>query len=90
MVWDVMRGVDLLVERPDVDKSKIILLGAVAAGGDPAAVTAALDSRIAAVVPFNFGEATPRDGGRNGRWPQGPPTLAGELGNPPGTCPAAS
>ncbi len=71
IVWDVMRGVDLLVERPDVDKSKIILLGAVAAGGDPAAVTAALDSRIAAVVPFNFGEATPRDGGRNGRWPQG-------------------
>ncbi len=43
-----------------------------AAGGDPAAVTAALDSRIAAVVPFNFGEATPRDGGRNGRWAAGP------------------
>ncbi|MGW8179155.1 MAG: alpha/beta hydrolase family protein, partial [bacterium] len=33
----------------------IILLGAVAGGGDPAAITAALDQRIAAAVPLNFG-----------------------------------
>jgi dienelactone hydrolase len=59
MVWDAMRAIDLLYERDDVDKKKIILLGAVAGGGDPAAVTAALDSRVAAVVPFNFGECTP-------------------------------
>jgi dienelactone hydrolase len=70
MVWDVMRGVDLLLDRPDIDKDKIVLLGAVAAGGDPAAVTAALDSRIAAAVPFNFGEATPRYAGDNARWPR--------------------
>ena len=70
MVWDTMRGVDLLLDRPDVDKKKIILLGAVAGGGDPAAVTAALDSRIAAVVPFNFGEATPRNGSEGGRSPR--------------------
>jgi cephalosporin-C deacetylase-like acetyl esterase len=63
MVWDIMRGVDLLLDRPDVNKDQILLLGAVAAGGDPAAVTAALDPRIAAVVPFNFGEATPRTNG---------------------------
>ncbi len=69
MVWDVMRGVDLLLERPDVNKDQIILLGAVAAGGDPAAVTAALDSRIGAVAPFNFGEATPRVGAARSRWP---------------------
>jgi hypothetical protein len=31
----------------------------VAGGGDPAAVTAALDRRVAAVIPFNFGEAGP-------------------------------
>ncbi|HUQ91922.1 MAG TPA: acetylxylan esterase [Bryobacteraceae bacterium] len=68
MVWDTMRGVDLLLERSDVDPSRIVLLGAVAGGGDPAAVTAALDPRIAAVAPFNFGEATPRTSGR-GRWP---------------------
>jgi cephalosporin-C deacetylase-like acetyl esterase len=59
MVWDVMRGVDLLVERKDINKDQIILLGSVAGGGDPAAVAAALDDRVAAVVPFNFGESTP-------------------------------
>lgn len=61
MVWDLMRGIDLLVERPYVDPNRIVMLGAVAGGGDPAAVAAALDSRIAAVVPFNFGEASPED-----------------------------
>ncbi len=59
MVWDLMRGIDLLVAREDIDDHRIILLGSVAGGGDPAAVTAALDSRVAAVVPFNFGESTP-------------------------------
>jgi cephalosporin-C deacetylase-like acetyl esterase len=58
-VWDTMRGIDLLCDRADVNKKEIILLGAVAGGGDPAAVTAALDSRVAAVAPFNFGEAMP-------------------------------
>jgi dienelactone hydrolase len=59
MVWDAMRGIDILLNQPNVDKNEIVLLGAVAGGGDPAAVTAALDSRVAAVVPFNFGEAMP-------------------------------
>jgi dienelactone hydrolase len=59
MVWDLMRGVDLLLSRPGIDKDRIILLGAVAGGGDPAAVTAALDPRIRAVVPFNFGGPQP-------------------------------
>ncbi|HEY7157173.1 MAG TPA: acetylxylan esterase [Gemmataceae bacterium] len=59
MVWDLMRGVDVLLSRPGIDKERIILLGAVAGGGDPAAVTAALDPRIAAAVPFNFGGPQP-------------------------------
>jgi cephalosporin-C deacetylase-like acetyl esterase len=59
MVWDLSRGVDLLLARPGVDKDRIILLGAVAGGGDPAAVTASLDARICAVVPFNFGGPQP-------------------------------
>ena len=59
MAWDMLRGVDLLMTRPHVDRSRIALLGAVAGGGDPAAVTAALDERIAAVVPFNFGGPQP-------------------------------
>ena len=61
MVWDLMRGVDLLWSRPDVDKKRIIMLGAVAGGGDPVGVTAALDPRIAAVVPFNFGGPEPEN-----------------------------
>jgi dienelactone hydrolase len=59
MVWDLMRGVDLLLSRPGIDTARILLLGAVAGGGDPAAVTAALDPRIAAAVPFNFGGPQP-------------------------------
>lgn len=59
MVWDLMRGVDLLLQQPGVDPERILLLGAVAGGGDPAAVTAALDHRVKAVVPFNFGGPQP-------------------------------
>jgi cephalosporin-C deacetylase-like acetyl esterase len=59
MAWDLMRGVDLLLQQDGIDPTKIILLGAVAGGGDPAAVTAALDDRIAAAVPFNFGGPQP-------------------------------
>lgn len=59
MLWDTMRGIDLLCDQPAVNQKEIILMGAVAGGGDPAAETAALDSRVAAVVPFNFGEAMP-------------------------------
>ena len=59
MVWDLMRGVDLLLGEPGVDPERIILLGAVAGGGDPCAVAAALDESIAAAVPFNFGGPQP-------------------------------
>ncbi len=59
MVADLVKGVDLLLSRPGVDKNRILLLGSVAGGGDPAAVAAALDPRIAAVVPFNFGGPQP-------------------------------
>lgn len=59
MAWDLMRAIDLLLARKDVDEKQIILLGAVAGGGDPAAVVAALDRRVSAVAPFNFGESTP-------------------------------
>jgi cephalosporin-C deacetylase-like acetyl esterase len=59
MVWDMMRGVDLLYQIKGIDKERIILLGSVAGGGDPAAVTAALDQRITVAVPFNFGGPQP-------------------------------
>jgi cephalosporin-C deacetylase-like acetyl esterase len=72
IVWDTTRGVDLLLQRGDVDQKQIVLLGAVAGGGDPAGVAAALDSRIAAVVPFNFGESEPeelRSDPNKNQWP---------------------
>lgn len=59
MYWDIQRGVDLLLAQKDIAKDKVILLGAVAGGGDPAAVAGALDKRIAVVVPFNFGGPQP-------------------------------
>ncbi len=59
MANDMMRGVDLLYTKPGIDKKAIILLGSVAGGGDPAGVTAALDPRITAVAPFNFGGPQP-------------------------------
>src|SRR5262249_4762349 len=62
MVWDLMAGIDMLVERRSlIDPKRIVMLGAVAGGGDPAAVTAALDPRIAVSIPFNFGEAGPEE-----------------------------
>jgi dienelactone hydrolase len=60
-VWDTLRAVDLLLERKDVNQKQIIVLGAVAGGGDIAAVAAALDPRIVAVAPFNFGDAQPAE-----------------------------
>jgi cephalosporin-C deacetylase-like acetyl esterase len=59
MAGDLMRGVDVLMTIKNIDKDRIILLGSVAGGGDPAAVTAALDPRITCVVPFNFGGPQP-------------------------------
>lgn len=59
IAWDLMRGIDLLLARPGIDPKRIILLGSVAGGGDLAAVTAALDPRVAAVAEFNFGGPQP-------------------------------
>ncbi|MEX1097553.1 MAG: hypothetical protein WED34_16020 [Planctomycetales bacterium] len=59
MEYDLERGVDYLRSRPGIDPRKIMVLGEVAGGGDPAAVTAALDPRIAASAPFNFGGPQP-------------------------------
>jgi dienelactone hydrolase len=59
MAWDVWRAVDLLLARPGVDPERIALLGSVAGGGDPCGVAAALDPRIKAAVPFNFGGPQP-------------------------------
>ncbi|MDA0711755.1 MAG: hypothetical protein O3B73_16270, partial [bacterium] len=59
MVWDIHRGIDLLLARPGIDPSVMIVMGSVAGGGDPCAVAAALDERITCAVPFNFGGPQP-------------------------------
>lgn len=59
MAHDISRCADVLLSRPGVDRGRLVLLGSVAGGGDPAAVAAALDARFAAVVPFNFGGPQP-------------------------------
>ena len=59
LAWDLMRGVDLLLSRAGLDSERVLIIGSVAGGGDPAAVTAALDPRIAAAAPFNFGGPQP-------------------------------
>ncbi len=56
MVEDVRRGLDLLWADPQVDRDRIIVIGAVAGGGDIAASVGAVDDRVAAVVAFNFGQ----------------------------------
>src|SRR5262245_51837528 len=59
IVNDLMRCVDVLLQRYQVDAEKVALLGSVAGGGDPAAVAAALDPRIKVAVIFNFGGPQP-------------------------------
>jgi cephalosporin-C deacetylase-like acetyl esterase len=54
MAWDASRAVDLLYQRASIDRNRIILMGAVAGGAEPAAVAAALDPRIGALVAYNY------------------------------------
>jgi cephalosporin-C deacetylase-like acetyl esterase len=61
MVQDVRRGIDLLWADPQIDHDRIIVIGAVAGGGDLAAVAGALDDRVAAVVAFNLGHLSTGD-----------------------------
>jgi cephalosporin-C deacetylase-like acetyl esterase len=77
MAWDIIRGVDVLLERPYIDPDRIVLLGAVAGGGDPAALTATLDPRIDAVIPFCFGEAGPEE-----HYTEGPRPYDAETADP--------
>ncbi len=59
LVWDLMRGVDVLLAQKGVDPKRLIMISEPAGGGDVGAVTAALDPRIACVLVQNFGGPQP-------------------------------
>lgn len=50
-VWDVMRLLDYLVTRPDVDAQRIAVMG-ISKGGMETYLTAAVDARVAVAIPF--------------------------------------
>ncbi len=50
MVWDAMRGIDVLLARPEVDGKRIGVAGC-SGGGTLTAYMAALDSRVQAAAP---------------------------------------
>jgi dienelactone hydrolase len=50
MVWDGMRGIDLLESRPEVDRTRIGVAGC-SGGGTLTAYLAAIDPRIQAAAP---------------------------------------
>ena len=52
-VWDVMRGIDYAVSRPDVDASKIVVTG-LSMGGEIASYVGALDPRVTVTIPAGF------------------------------------
>jgi dienelactone hydrolase len=47
--WDAMRAIDYLATRPEVDSSRVAMLGA-SGGGTTSLLTAAVDERVKAVV----------------------------------------
>ncbi|MEX0718996.1 MAG: hypothetical protein WD066_20545 [Planctomycetaceae bacterium] len=62
LVWDLRRGIDVLLDQPEVDPERIVMISEPAGGGDVAAVTAALDERIVGVMVNNFGGPEPENG----------------------------
>ncbi|MGE3805918.1 MAG: hypothetical protein AB7K24_14695 [Gemmataceae bacterium] len=60
-VRDLMRGIDVLLAQPGIDKSKIAIVSEPAGGGDVAGVLAAVDPRVAVAVVTNFGGPEPED-----------------------------
>jgi dienelactone hydrolase len=66
-VWDVMRLIDYLATRKDVDASRIGLTG-ISKGGIETYLAAAADTRIAAAVPY-IGVQSFKWALDNGQWP---------------------
>ena len=65
MVWDGIRAIDYLTERPDVDPEKIACTGT-SGGGLQAEVLSALDPRIKVSIPVCYGGCAPDTPARRG------------------------
>ncbi len=61
-VWDLQRGVDVLLEQPGVDPQRIMMSSEPAGGCAVGAVAASLDDRITGVMVNNFGGPEPENG----------------------------
>jgi cephalosporin-C deacetylase-like acetyl esterase len=65
MVWDGIRAIDYLTERPDVDPEKIACTGT-SGGGLQTEVLSALDPRIKVSIPVCYGGCAPDTPARRG------------------------
>jgi dienelactone hydrolase len=65
MVWDGVRAIDYLTERPDVDPEKIACTGT-SGGGLQTEVLSALDQRIKVSIPVCYGGCAPDTPARRG------------------------
>jgi dienelactone hydrolase len=72
--YDVVRAVDYLVTRPDVDPARIAVLG-ISMGGIQAYYAAAIDDRISAIVPLIAAQSM-RWSLENGQWQGRASTIA--------------
>ena len=54
LVWDTSRAVDLLLEQPDIDDSRVLAIGH-SLGGKMAFYAAVFDERITAAISSDFG-----------------------------------
>ena len=54
LVWDTSRATDLLLDQPDMDPDRVVVMGH-SLGGKMAFYTGAFDERIKAVIPSDFG-----------------------------------
>ena len=55
--WDVMRALDYALSLPDVDPSRVVLVG-LSMGGEVVSLAGALDTRVTAVVTAGFSPDT--------------------------------
>ncbi|MEW6355023.1 MAG: acetylxylan esterase [Planctomycetota bacterium] len=54
LIWDTSRAVDLLLEQPDIDRDRILIIGH-SLGGKMAFYTGCLDERGTAIIGSDFG-----------------------------------